>query len=78
MAAWSFLPNGANLLRLAHETSQNLIRICQFVTILLKEDMIILKISAHYDVRIRGEITLQKVSKVRLKTLKMEVESKYT
>ena len=30
-----FLPNGAKLLRLAHEPSQNLIWICQFVTTLL-------------------------------------------
>ena len=31
----SFLPNGVKILSLAHETSQNLIRICQFVAILL-------------------------------------------
>ena len=47
------LSNGAKRLRLAHEPSQNLIRICQFVTILIKEDIIILKISADNLVQIR-------------------------
>ena len=42
----SFLPYGAKPLRLEHEPSQNLIRICQFV-IIYKIWMIILKISAH-------------------------------
>ena len=32
---WSFLPNSAKRLRLAHEPSQSLIRICQFVTIMI-------------------------------------------
>ena len=48
----SFLPNGAKPLRLEDEPSQNLMRIFQFVTV-YKIWMIVLKISAHYLVRIR-------------------------